>query len=36
MNTADAPETVAPSVGDGKRLLPHSWNVLRFRLKGEA
>ena len=35
VNTADAPETVLPSQGDGKHLLPHSWNVLRYRLEGE-
>ena len=31
VNTADAPETVMPMSGDGKTLLPHSWNVLRYK-----
>jgi alpha-N-arabinofuranosidase len=36
VNTADAPDAVAPSQGDGKSLRPHSWNVLRYRLRGNA
>ncbi len=31
VNTADTPETVAPSQGDGHTLRCHSWNVLRYR-----
>ena len=36
VNTADRPENVAPSAGDGRTLRRHSWNVLRYKLKGEA
>ena len=36
VNTADAPENVTPSAGDGHTLRRHSWNVLRYRLKEEA
>ncbi len=36
VNTADAPENVAPSAGDGHTLRRHSWNVLRYKLKEEA
>ncbi len=32
VNTADQPENVAPSAGDGRTLRRHSWNVLRYRL----
>ncbi len=32
VNTADKPENVAPSAGDGRTLRRHSWNVLRYRL----
>ena len=35
VNTADEPENVAPSAGDGRTLRRHSWNVLRYKL-GEA
>ncbi len=33
VNTADEPEKVAPSAGDGRTLRRHSWNVLRYKLK---
>jgi alpha-N-arabinofuranosidase len=33
VNTADKPENVAPSAGDGRTLRRHSWNVLRYKLK---
>ncbi len=33
VNTADEPEKVAPSAGDGRTLRCHSWNVLRYKLK---
>ena len=32
VNTADQPENVAPSAGDGHTLRRHSWYVLRYRL----
>ncbi len=32
VNTADQPENVAPSAGDGRTLRRHSWNVLRYKL----
>ena len=30
VNTADDPERVRPEAGDGKTLLRHSWNILRY------
>ena len=36
VNTADAPENVAPSAGDGRTLRRHSWNVLRYRVSEET
>ena len=33
VNTAEKPENVAPSAGDGRTLRRHSWNVLRYKLK---
>ena len=31
VNTAAEPEKVRPEAGDGKTLLRHSWNLLRYR-----
>lgn len=35
VNTADAPDVVVPTQGDGQSLKPHSWNVLRFAAEVE-
>ena len=36
VNTADRPDAVAPSAGDGRTLRRHSWNVLRYKLGEES
>lgn len=33
VNTADRPDHVAPTTGDGVTLKKHSWNVLRYRVE---